>query len=479
MSIRFRLTLWYVGVLAAILGLFSGVVYVVLGRNLVAEVDRGLAERADQVVASIMARNDPLSVVRTGLIDLPELDVFSAPSTYLQVMRSDGTIAAHSPNLGNQQLPWDADVMALNTQGRIARKMVYLPSGVRLRIHSVPILVDGRLAGAVLVGQSLNSIDGALQHVLTLLVIGTLLALVAAGAGGLLLARLALRPIDRVAAAAASISRTQDLGQRLPAPRTEDELGRLVATFNSMLERLDQLFQAQQRLSADVSHELRTPLTTILGNVDWLRHGAADNPAERAAALDAIEGDVERMNRLVADLLLMAQADAGMQLKMVPVELDTLLLEVFRQARTIAAGRARGQPVNVRLGHEDQAVVEGDPDRLRQLLLNLVDNALKYSPPGGTVTLSLFREQDGVRVCVQDSGPGIPPEVLPHIFERFYRGPQQEEHKGAGLGLAIARWIAEAHGGRLTAESSPGQGSTFTLWLPCTSMGQPEPQPLD
>jgi len=172
------------------------------------------------------------------------------------------------------------------------------------------------------------------------------------------------------------------------------------------------------------------------------------------------------MNRLVADLLLLAQADAGMKLEKQPVELDTLILQVYRQAQLMATSHALGnERVAIRLGHEDQAIVEGDPDRLKQLLLNLIDNALKYTPGGGSVTLSLYHDRDWVRVSVVDTGVGIPTDALPHIFDRFYRA-QRNGRKGAGLGLSIARWIAEAHGGGLTVESQVGKGSTFTLWLP-------------
>jgi signal transduction histidine kinase len=277
---------------------------------------------------------------------------------------------------------------------------------------------------------------------------------------------LALRPIDRITQTAGRIARAQDLGQRLPVPTTDDEVGRLISTFNAMLERLDRLFRAQQRLGADVSHELRTPLTTIRGNVDLLRRGAADDAVERATALDAIEGEVDRMSRLVADLLLLAQAEAGMTLEKQPVELDTLILEVYRQAQLMSAARfPTGDRVAIRLGHEDQAIVEGDPDRLKQLLLNLVDNALKYTPPGGMVTLSLYRDQAWVRISVEDTGVGIPPDVLPHVFDRFYRA-QREGRKGVGLGLSIARWIADAHDGHLSVESAVGEGTTFTISLP-------------
>jgi signal transduction histidine kinase len=404
--------------------------------------------------------------LRTGLIDLPALDVFSTPPVYIQVVRGDGSVASRSQNLGKERLPLDPDLMAINMRNQAALKTLDLGSGVRLRMVSVPISFKGQVVGAVQAAQSLSNSDAILQRVLALLTVGTLVTLIVAGGIGLLMSWLALRPIDRITQAAGRITRTQDLGQRLAVPVTDDEVGRLVRTFNAMLERLDQLFAAQQRLGADVSHELRTPLTTIRGNVDLLRRGAAEDPVERAAALDAIEGEVDRMSRLVSDLLVLAQADAGMRLEKQQVELDTLVLQVFRQAQLMSASRFPvGERVTIRLGHEDQAIVEGDPDRLKQLLLNLVDNALKYTPPGGQITLSLHRDPEWVRVSVSDTGVGIPPDVLPHIFERFYRA-QREGRKGVGLGLSIAQWIAEAHDGRLTVDSLVGQGTTFTLWLP-------------
>jgi signal transduction histidine kinase len=165
------------------------------------------------------------------------------------------------------------------------------------------------------------------------------------------------------------------------------------------------------------------------------------------------------MSRIVADLLLLSQADAGLSLRMGAVELDTIILEVYRQARVTANG------VNIQLGHEDQAIVHGDADRLRQLLINLVTNAIKHTPAGGMITVSLYRDPEWVRVIVADTGRGIAPAALPHIFERFYRA-DDSSHNGSGLGLSIAQWIARAHGGEITVSSELGQGSTFTLWLP-------------
>jgi two-component system OmpR family sensor kinase len=458
LSIRTRLTLWYIGLLAAILIAFALLLYAFLVYNLRAEVDQTLQTRAQQVAASLQAENDPLSIMLLGLVTLPPIDVFSSPGVYVQVLRTDGSIARRSANLEDQYLPIDQEVFERNLHGGPVLYTLQI-NQVRLRIFSAPLTVAGQIIGAVQVGQSLYEVDSTLRTVRLLLIGGIAATLLLAALVGAFLARTALRPIDRIAQTALRISRAEDLSQRLARTGPQDEVGRLAATFNEMLGRLEELFTTQQRLVADVSHELRTPLTTIRGNIDLLRRGAAEDSKARRETLEAIEGEVTRMSRMVADLLLLAQADAGIELENKPVELDTLLLEVYRQGQLMADG------VEVKLGHEDQAVVMGDADRLKQLLLNLVDNAIKYTPAGGEVRLSLYHEQGWVQVAVSDTGMGIPPEDLPHIFERFYFTDKARRRWGTGLGLSIAKWIAEAHGGHLTVESEVGKGSTFTVWL--------------
>jgi signal transduction histidine kinase len=317
----------------------------------------------------------------------------------------------------------------------------------------------------------LKDVEDTLNQVLVFLTAGTVAGLVLASIVGAFLAWTTLRPIEKINRAAMRIVSAPDLKQRLPTANTNDEIDRLIVTINGMLERLDNFFQAQVRLSADVSHELRTPLTVIRGNVDLLRRGAANDPTELNEALSIIDGELDRMSRIVADLLLLSQADAGLSLRMQPVELDTILLDVYRQARVTANG------VILQLGHEDQAVVQGDADRLKQLLLNLVTNALKHTSPGGHVTLSLYREPEWVRITVTDTGRGIAPTALPHIFERFYRA-ENNDQKGTGLGLSIAQWIAQAHGGQITVTSELGKGSVFTLWLPRGGADRVETRPL-
>jgi signal transduction histidine kinase len=469
MPIRIRLTLWYTFLLGAILIAFSILLYWVLRFSLHNQVDLTLQDRAQQVGAGIAAQ----AVVRpTGNvlgIEIPQLDVFSSPAVFIQVIQADGSLVTATENLGRERFPPDAEILRTNLNAHSMYKTIIIGK-TPIRIYSAPITVGSRVIGAVQVGQSLTEVENTLRQVLFLLSGGTVAALILAGIGGAFLARTTLRPIEKITQTATSIVSAQDLKQRLPTSDTDDELDRLIVTINDMLERLDNFFQAQVRLSADVSHELRTPLTIIRGNVDLLRRGAASDPNELNEALSIIDGELDRMSRIVADLLLLSQADAGLTLRLQPVELDTIILDVYRQARVTANG------VNIQLGHEDQAVVQGDADRLKQLLLNLVTNALKHTPSNGFVTLSLYREPEWVRITVADTGKGITPTALPHIFERFYRG-ENNDQKGVGLGLSIAQWIAQAHGGQITVTSEVGKGSVFTLWLP-RSVDKLETRPL-
>ncbi|HFB52443.1 MAG TPA: HAMP domain-containing histidine kinase [Anaerolineae bacterium] len=458
MSIRIRLTLWYVSLLAVILITFSVAFYTVLQYSLTTELDRSLQERAQQVAAGIRALNDPLDILRFGVIRLPELDVFSSRSIYIQITDAQGDVIKRSPNLMGRELPIDQEILNnLRAKQPIIKTM---PIGsMEMRLYSAPLVSgDGDVLGMVQVGNPVGEIQATLRRVLLFLVSGTIISLGLAMLGGVWLVYLSLRPIERITETANRIVSAEDLKQRLPVPPTDDELARLSRTINLMLERLDNFFQAQVRLSADVSHELRTPLTIIRGNVDILRR-MGDSPTDREEALNAIESALNRMARLVSDLLLLSQADAGMTLKMQPIDLDGVILDVFQQAHALRNG------VELKLGHADPARVYGDADRLKQLLINLMENAIKHTPKGGSVTLSVYRGENTVRISVADTGAGIAPEHLPHIFDRFYRVKGQRV-KGSGLGLAIAKWIAEAHNGTLTAESEPGIGSTFILTLP-------------
>jgi signal transduction histidine kinase len=279
----------------------------------------------------------------------------------------------------------------------------------------------------------------------------------------------ALAPLADVTTIALRISRADDLSQRIPHRGPgQDEVGQLIAAFNETLERLEHIFSSQQRFLADVSHELRTPLTVIKGNVDLMRRMKKVDEE----SLAGIEDEADRLTRLVGNLLLEAQADSGkLPLHFAPIELDTLLLEVFREMRVLARDR-----VQIKLTEIDQIQVDGDRDRLKQVLINLVSNAIKYTSRGGDVFLSLGRLGDNARIIVRDTGQGIAARDLPHIFERFYRAEKSRSRSkigGFGLGLSIAHWIVEHHRGRIEVDSVEGQGTTFCIYLPMAGTSAP------
>lgn len=466
MSIRLRLTLWYVLVLAVLLIAFAGVLYAVLSFSLFSEGDRRLEIRASEVqtglVTALEIQSDPrVFIFRGGRLALPAADTFATPGVFVQVSTLDGVALTRSENLGAQTLVVSSAALSQVARGEAVHANL-VRDQVPLRVYVAPLTVRGQVLAAIVVAESLQSVTDPLRRLAALLIVGIIAGLILAFVVGAVLAYNALAPIDRITQTAHAIARSNDLTRRIEEKTTRDEVGRLAETFNEMLARIEELFRVQQRFVADVSHELRSPLTAIRGNLELLRRGALEDVGVRQETLAAIESESARMQRLVQDLLLLAQADAGVPIEKRIVELDTLLLDVFRQARLNAGN------VKVSLGSEDQVRVIGDADRLKQLFLNLVDNAIKYTPSGGAVTLSFAREGEWVRVAVADTGVGIPAQDLARIFDRFYRvdKARSREKGGTGLGLAICKWIADAHGGRIEAQSQVGKGSTFTVWLP-------------
>jgi two-component system, OmpR family, sensor kinase len=488
MTIRLRLTLWYTALLGATLILFSGVVYSALATNLrrqfIQETARQTTEISkaitQQLQGNLVIIPDPTMLSLLGR-PLVNVDVF-ANNLPVQIIDLEGNIKQKSQWLEWSHLTVPNYTRALDKVRNRQADLYYFPydnAGSLALVYSVPLFRSGDVIGAVQVIRSAKTIDETLVQVSRYLILGTTLSLVLAAIVGAFLANRALAPIDTITRTASSITRTEDLERRLNMVDTASEVGQLAATFNEMLDRIQQLFTAQERLIADVSHELRTPLTSMQGNIELLQRIAVNGYQDRiqdlrfretlAETLREVEHETNRMSHLINDLLLLAQADSGaLRLQMAPVEMDTLLLEVYRQAKRIAEQRRTGKGWEIRLGGEDQALVWGDRDRLRQVLLNLADNAIKYTPEGGTVTLGLENRDGWVKVAVTDTGIGIPPEQQEQIFQRFYRveKARSREMGGSGLGLSIVQWITQAHHGRVTVESTPQAGSTFTLWLP-------------
>jgi heavy metal sensor kinase len=455
-SIRVRVTLWYLGILMATLGAFGLVVYLALGRSLRAEVDHVLEVMASQAV----------DVSSRGRV---ELDVDKLPAGYIATVRGpNGEVLGTSPQ-GATPLPWDASLRGPAAEGRATWRSVSLMDQ-SWRVHTRPVLTRGSLVAVVEIARSEESVEDALDQLGTVLMALTPVALIVAGGVGWFLAGRALEPIDRITRTAAAIS-AADLARRLPedVAKTPDEVGRLAATFNSMLERLEGAFKRQRQFTADASHELRTPLTLLRTQLDvTLARPRGTDEYERA--LRGMREDVTTLQRLVTALLTLARADAGQD----PVErqwidLSNLAHQVVAEMRELTDRR-------VELVAETQpgVTVYGDEARLTRLMVNLVENAIAHTPAGGRVTVATATAAgDSASVlAVRDTGIGIAAEHLPHLFERFYRvDPARSSAGGAGLGLAISKSIVEEHGGRIEVASRPGAGSTFTVTLPRASAG--------
>ena len=462
LSVRWRLTLAYTSVLTCTLVLFSLFLYTVLDRFLLRHTDHLLITRANEVTRVLNSRRGP---PRHGKL-LPPRSVFASPGIYLQLLDGSGEVLAKSPNLALERLPAAPDTLARVRSGEAFFQTVGI-EGEKLRLYNRPITLTNGLTGVLQVGTSLEPVRGMLGRLVhTLLLVGVI-ALAAAGALGYYLARTAMAPVKHLTRVAAAISETQDLARRVSHRGPPDEIGELAATFNRMLTRLadaqrsrEEAYASHRRFVADVSHELRTPLTTIRGNLELLQRLGDDAGARREILADVV-GEAERLSRLLNNLLTLARADAGQHIEKERLSLGQVAEEVARQAPLLGPARFVARDLELLRTAE----VMGNADYLKQLLLILLDNAFKYTPPEGEVTLAAVRQGGWWGISVTDTGPGIAPEDLPRIFERFYRG-RSGRAGGTGLGLAIARWITEEHGGRLEVASTPGRGTAFTLWLP-------------
>jgi two-component system OmpR family sensor kinase len=377
---------------------------------------------------------------------------------YVQLWSREQGLSS-SPNISWMKEPLDP--LARYTSQPVNRDVSI--DNAHLRVLSVPLSIGSRPAGTLQVAASLAVVEATQKTLLNVLVIGTIVAVALAAFGVSFVTYRSLSPLESVTQTALQITRADDLSRRIPYQGpTDDEIGQLIDAFNQTLGRLEHLFLTQRRFVADVGHELRTPLTVIKGNITLMRKiGCSDEES-----LSSVEDEVDRLTRMVGDLLLLAQAESGkLPLNRAIVELDTLLLEVLQQSQVLAKDK-----LNLRLGEIDQVLVCGDRDRLKQVLINLISNAVKYTPVGGEVIAYLGKEDDCAKLTIQDNGPGIPAEDLPHIFERFYRieksRTRSADGKGFGLGLSIAYWIIKHHDGDIEVDSVEGKGTTFFVWLP-------------
>jgi len=462
-SIRVRLTAYYGAVLALVLIVFSLGVYIFLVETTNVDVNNMTQTYRRFLIDAAAQSPQDLRHISTnsGLLG-PLSFKFQPRDNAAAAEGKQYTYGALRGQFANEQL--EAVLFQPSKTG------CHSTSGQLLCVWLVP--KGHQIIGAVAMEASLDSIRHAQSRLRLGLLIGVPFSILIALIGGWALASGALAPVEQLRRTAQSITAT-DLSRRIGL-RRNDELGRLSATLDDMIDRLDGAFREQRQLTADVSHELRTPLSVIQGQAS-LALRRTRSPEEYAKVLRSIQEETERMSRIVSDLLLLARAESGQEiLEHDPIRLDLIAKWAVEHLGSIAESKRITVSTNIH-----PVMIEGDADRIRQLTLNLLDNAFKYTDEGGAVSVGVGVVGGEARLRITDSGEGIPADVLPHIFQRFYRVDRSRSRGqgGSGLGLAIVHWIASAHGGSVDVVSRPGEGSTFTFRMPILAAHRGESLP--
>lgn len=458
LPIRTRLALLYTALLVAALAAFGTGTYLVLRDELQRSFDTSLlanAEHAAGAFAQDLDANGRLQPSRRLL------DQFASTGGRVIILDATGSELERSTSPGIDDLPiTTADLAAADAHAHAVRETSV--DGDLLRLTVEPVVgADGRRVGYVAWADTMRPLHDLLDTVGVALVLGGTLVAGLAFMAGLFVAKRALQPVAEVTDTARAISLSGDFGARVDAGRARDEVGDLALAFNEMLSALEENHQALQRFLGDASHQLRTPLTVIRANLDLLRRADVP-PNERAEILADARDEADRMGRLIGDLLSLARAESGARLEFAPVELDALLVESIRRQHQAA------RHVRMSVSSVEPAIVDGDRDRLRELLGILLDNAARYTPEGGRVTASLEIHEGQAVIVVEDTGIGLDAEDRAQLFERLYRGRRARELRpsGTGLGLAIANWIVESHGGTIELLDREGGGTVARVALP-------------
>jgi len=494
-SLRFKIILWHTGILFLMLLLLGFVLYNDMRRRLAADIDHVLLSRAEGIVDSIDTywEGEKFKVPKgnVGLGDLPsqEKDAFAKiaknwvsersddfllVSMIVSIFDNQGRYVASSKSISQSvQLPQRILDPVLTARSRFDFVRAEIPGGKpdRLRALTIPVTVNGQVAYIVQVGTPLSSLSSALKELKIILFLLLPISIVLSGTAGAFLAKITLQPVKRIINTIHQIT-AENLRMRIAVPASKDEIRRLADTFNEMLERLEQAFVSQQQFFEDLSHELKTPLAVLKGELEVTLKRMRSTWEYEATLTSSLE-EINRIIRIVEDLLLLAKFDSNL------VTLETSRLDVTCLVGEVVEGigiLAGQKNIRIRFSGRAAVIVHGDKEKLKRLFLNLLDNAVKYTQSGGTVSVQVEEVKPWAQISVADTGRGIPEEEIPKIFERFYRPGKSRSLGGFGLGLSIVRSIAEAHKGKIDVKSSVGKGSTFITSLPLTqnaSLGGP------
>ncbi len=504
-SLRLRLILWYGSLIAVALGCFALLFLLLTTDAIDSSVNSAVRTEARVAMLDVLDGLSAAPPYWPGQLTM-RVDAYRDPGVVVEILDAQGRVRYLSTS--DTRIPLSKDTTRIVLTGQPPVLYDTVVDGQHVRVEALPIrapvhgvsgntnglpMGNGPVIGVLLVAKSLSDVDATTLLLQSLLLISGVATLAGTLIASWLIATRVLHPLSELVATARSIAastargtRIGNLSRRVPQPRGRDEMAQVVETFNEMLASLESATQAQRRFVADASHELRAPLTTIQGNLAFLqRHLNELPPGERGTMLADAHGETLRLAELVEELLLLARADASLDTLLgaqavetaaeesprsaPPVELDRAVLQLVRQLRRRLG--IEGSKLRLEVGHIEPVRVRGDEESLRRVTLILLDNAVKYTPirdeeGASRVIVSLERAKGQAVLRVRDTGIGIEPADLPHIFERFYRADRARSRQGTGLGLSIAQTLVERLGGRITAECIPGKGSTFSVWLP-------------
>jgi two-component system, OmpR family, sensor kinase len=465
-SIRSRLTAWYVTLLGIILILFSVFLNYFLSKRLYESVDNSLT-----VSATVVATSAAMKFNRSPL---PGLDRFFEQfmgagnlNKFYRIYDGSGNVGSRSTNIDASQFPLSQTAYAEAIKGVNSYETFLVDGKHPIRVITMPIIREKQLVNLVQVGTSLEAVQETLRNLRIFLFTAVPSVLVLAALFARFMARRALKPISRIIQTARDIGQGQELSQRMPVLKIQDELGQLTLTFNEMMDRLENSFVQMRQFSSDASHELRTPLTVLKGQNELVLSKPRD-PEEYQEVIASNLEEINYMSKVLEDLFILSKSDENqIHLNCKPMDLRDLVEEVCKHAEVLAGDKN----IRIIIAFLEPVTINGDEVRLRQMIWNILHNGIKYTKPGGELKVSLQNEGEFALLSIQDTGIGIPEKDLPFIFDRFYRvdKARSKDEGGSGLGLSICKHITEAHKGKIEVESKLGIGTRFKIRIPISS----------
>jgi heavy metal sensor kinase len=460
LPIKWRLTVWYGGVLSLILIIFASGIFIYFKNSLQDSIDAKIRS-IGEVLSSSMTETHGASVFGNFERYLENVLGRKPKGKLIQIMDSSGRIGAKMSDIEGETLPTSFNALERAMRGEIVYETIERTKP-RLRMVTIPIMDNKKVTSVVQVGTSLEDFDETIRKLLLIIIISIPTSIIVTIVVGYFMAKKALKPVDQIRRAAVKIS-SSNLDEKIDITGRRDELGRLAETFNAMIGRLKDAFQRINQFSIDVSHELKTPLTILKGETEVALRKEREKDDYQKLLLSNLE-EIDRMSCIIDDLLLLSKADTKeIKLNIEEVALRDLIMDVCMNMKVVADKK----DVDLQISELEDVRLKGDELKLRRMLLNIVENGIKYSHIGGKVSVSSYVNDGYAKIDVKDDGIGISEEDIKYVFDRFYRADRSRKREsGSGLGLSISRWIAEAHKGSIEVKSQPVQGSMFTIKLP-------------